>query len=267
MIELKDDQRFENDRISSKGNQYKFYTDNKWYKADYLGYEGLAEYVVSKLLRFSTLTEDEYTDYECESIKYKNTILTGCVSHDFSEGWSLITLERLFKDSYGHGLNNIIYSVNDHQDRLKILTDQVVRTTGLENFGVYMNKLLTIDALFLNEDRHTNNIAVLTKNDKFKLAPIFDNGACLLSDTSLEYPLNNDPLDYISSVKPKTFSESFEKQLEISERLYGQNIKFNFTYNDVHNILEKADIYSPEIRQRAEDIIMEMRRKYKYLFE
>ena len=55
MIELKDDQRFENDRRSSKGNQYKFYTDNKWYKADYLGYEGLAEYVVSKLLRFSTL--------------------------------------------------------------------------------------------------------------------------------------------------------------------------------------------------------------------
>ena len=68
-------------------------------------------------------------------------------------------------------------------------------------------------------------------------------------------------------IEPKTFSESFEEQLEISERLYGQNIKFNFTYNDVHNILEKADIYSPEIWQRAEDIIMEMRRKYKYLFE
>lgn len=33
--------------------------------------------------------------------------------------------------------------------------------TGLQEFGIYMNKLLTIDALFLNEDRHTHNIAVL----------------------------------------------------------------------------------------------------------
>ena len=49
-----------------------------------------------------------------------------------------------------------------------------------EYFGIYMSKMLTIDALFLNEDRHTHNIAVLT-NDKneFRLAPIFDNGLSL----------------------------------------------------------------------------------------
>ena len=37
--------------------------------------------------------------------------------------------------------------------------------TGLQNFGVYMNKLLTIDAFFLNEDRHMHNIAVLMNGE------------------------------------------------------------------------------------------------------
>ena len=38
---------------SSKGNQLKWESEGVWYKADYTGYEGLAEYVVSKLLRYS----------------------------------------------------------------------------------------------------------------------------------------------------------------------------------------------------------------------
>ena len=55
-----------------------------------------------------------------------------------------------------------------------------------ENNGIYMNKLLTIDAFFLNEDRHTHNIAVLMngKGD-YVYCPIFDNGAGLLADTTI----------------------------------------------------------------------------------
>ena len=32
---------------SSKGNQLKWFDGDSWYKADYAGYEGLAEYVCS----------------------------------------------------------------------------------------------------------------------------------------------------------------------------------------------------------------------------
>ena len=42
---------------SSKGNQLKFGIDNKWYKADFLGYEGAAEYAASKLLEQSNIME------------------------------------------------------------------------------------------------------------------------------------------------------------------------------------------------------------------
>ena len=77
---------------------------------------------------------------------------------------------------------------------------------------MYMNKLLTVDALFLNEDRHTHNIAVLM-NDKrqFRLCPIFDNGGALLSDTSMDYPLGRDVFELIERAKPKTICDSFEE--------------------------------------------------------
>ena len=68
MIELFEQDRKEENRQSSKGNQLKFERDGIWYKTDYLGYEGLAEYVVSKLLGYSTLKPSEYVDYELEQI-------------------------------------------------------------------------------------------------------------------------------------------------------------------------------------------------------
>ena len=44
---------------------------------------------------------------------------------------------------------------------------------------------------FLNEDRHTHNITVLMngKGD-YAYCPIFDNGAGLLADTTMDYPLS-----------------------------------------------------------------------------
>ena len=59
MTELFSLDAYHSDRRSSKGNQLKFEKNHIWYKADYLGYEGLAEYVISRLLHYSTLQESE----------------------------------------------------------------------------------------------------------------------------------------------------------------------------------------------------------------
>lgn len=267
MIELKENQLFDTGRNSSKGNQYKFRVNNAWYKADYMGYEGLSEYIISKLLKFSDLEDNEYVDYSLETIKYNDIVFNGCKSIDFTDGWTLITLERLFKTYYGQSLNQIIYSTDDHEERLQTIVGMTERITGIEGFGIYMNKLMTIDALFLNEDRHTHNIALLTDNaDHYKLAPIFDNGAGLMSDYTMDYPLNRDPLTMIDKVKPKTFCDSFLEQLEISEKLYGQHLRFDFKYNDVKKVIANADIYPNEVTTRVTDIIMHMRKTYTYLF-
>ena len=256
------------DRRSSKGNQLKFERDGIWYKADYTGYEGLAEYVISRLLGFSDLNNDEYVEYKPVAIEYNDAVFNGCESRDFSNGWQMITLERLFKQTYGYGLNKIIYSTSDHTERLKLMVDKVIEMTGLEEFGTYISKMLTIDALFLNEDRHTHNIAILTRGRKeYRLCPIFDNGAGLLSDTTMDYPIGKDVISLIDKVKAATFCDSFYEQLEIAEKLYGNNIRFSFGYPDVEQIVNSADIYSDNIRLRVIDTIMEMRRRYIYLFE
>ncbi len=75
------------------------------------------------------------------------------------------------------------------------------RITGLRNFGTYMNKLLTIDALFLNEDRHTHNIAVLMNGEgEYTYSPIFDNEAGLLADITMDYPLSGDIYSFMDKV-------------------------------------------------------------------
>ena len=254
-------------RRSSKGNQLKFERNHIWYKADYLGYEGLTEYVVSQLMHFSSLQDSEYVDYELEQIVYNGKTFNACKSHDFTDGWQLITLERLLMQVYGRGLNQIVYAIDDHTERLKKIAELVESITKLDSFGPYMVKLITIDTFFLNEDRHAHNLAVLTKDlSDFRLCPVFDNGAALLSDTMLDYPENQDPLLMISHAKPKTFCESFDEQLDIAEALYGEQIHFHFCYHDVEAILDKADIYSQETRRRVLDLIMSQRRKYSYLF-
>ena len=58
-----------NRRQSSKGNQLKWENDGIWYKADYTGYEGLAEYMISHLLKKYKLTEKEFRYYELGEIK------------------------------------------------------------------------------------------------------------------------------------------------------------------------------------------------------
>ncbi len=47
MVELFEEDLKEDGRKSSKGNQLKWKKDGIWYKSDYTGYEGLAEYLIS----------------------------------------------------------------------------------------------------------------------------------------------------------------------------------------------------------------------------
>ncbi len=77
MIELFEQNIRTNERQSSKGNQLKWENAGIWYKADYTGYEGLAEYMISHLLRKSTLAEQEFVCYDLEEIKYGTVIYNG----------------------------------------------------------------------------------------------------------------------------------------------------------------------------------------------
>jgi hypothetical protein len=269
MVKLLRDDIREYEAKSSKGNQLKWCSNGIWYKSDYTGYEGLSEYVVSELLKHSNLSSDEFVEYETEEIQYEYVTYKGCKSYNFlPKGWTLITLERLFKTVRQQSLNKAIYSIEGYENRLTFLVEEVEKITSLTNFGEYISKLLTIDAFALNEDRHTHNIAVLRDdNGNYHKCPIFDNGASFLADTMMDYPMGA-PLDkLIDKAQPKTFSNDFDIQLDTVEKLYGQNIKFNFNHTDIEEILAKEEIYPKEIKDRVYEIIMNQYRKYQYLFK
>ena len=269
MIELFGQNIRTNRRQSSKGNQLKWENDGIWYKADYTGYEGLAEYMISHLLKKSTLAEQEFVCYDLEEIKYGTVIYNGAKSKNFlNEDWQIITLERLFHNFFGESLYKSMYRIPDHEERLRFLVQQVERMTGLQNFGVYMNKLLTIDAFFLNEDRHMHNIAVLINEEKkFKLCPIFDNGASLLSDTKMDYPLDEDVFSLLKEVRAKSISTDFDEQLDAAEMLYDDTIKFYFTQKDVNDLLDSITIYDKKEIERVRTIIFNQMNKYNYMFQ
>lgn len=275
MIELFEHDIEEKTRHSSKGNQLKWNNGKYWYKADYAGYEGLAEYMVSRLLCFSSLSSNEYVLYDTEKIKYRNQYYTGCKSKNFLpvhsnsgyHNWQLVTLERLFHNIYSESLYKRIYHFQDHKERLKYIVDQVECITELSDFGKYMSKLMTIDAFFLNEDRHMHNIAVLWNGtDKYDYCPIFDQGAALLSDTVMDYPVEQDVIELMPKVRAKTFCGSFEEQLDIAEDLYGETLHFTFKEAEIKDLLKKDDIYPENIKERVYTILLQQRRKYQWLF-
>lgn len=268
MIELFEETLQEFDRHSSKGNQLKWEVNGVWYKADYTGYEGLSEYVISKLLQKSSLKENEFVLYEPEQIKYKRRYLNGVKSIDFLEkGWQIITVERLYQTMKNRSLMKDIWSFSKNEKRAEYFVNQVEQMTGLKKFGAYLCKMLTVDAFFLNEDRHMHNIAVLM-NDKgeYDYCPIFDQGAGLMADTTLDYPMEVDFHELLNDVKAKTICESFDDALDIVEKLYGYHLTFHFTKKDVEAVLEDCAIYPKEETERVKNILFYQMRKYQYMF-
>ena len=67
---------------TSKGNQLKWKLGDQWYKADHMGYEGLSEVLVSRLLHKTEL-KYPFVEYHPVEIDYKGQKLLGCRSNNF----------------------------------------------------------------------------------------------------------------------------------------------------------------------------------------
>lgn len=253
---------------TSKGDQQKWLVDNVWYKADYMGYEGLSEVVVSHLLQKSSI-KYPFVVYDYVKIQNDDYLLNGCCSQNFlTNEWFLVPIEKLYRQYTGDSIALKLVDFDDVRDRVKFLVDWVESVTGLTDFGRYLTTILEIDAFFMNEDRHTNNLAVLynKKENVYALCPIFDQGLALFSDTTIDYQLEKSIDDCIKKISAKPFSLDFDLQLDAAEDLYGIQLHFNFEKSDVKALLENfAYEYQPQIKDRIENLIYRQMRKYQYL--
>ena len=60
-------------------------------------------------------------------------------------------------------------------DKIRITMD-FVRSLNISGADRYLTALIEFDALILNEDRHTNNICFIRRQDGLHIGPVFDNG-------------------------------------------------------------------------------------------
>ena len=239
---------------SSKGNQPKWRYRNKWYKIDSFGYESLAEIVISRLLNGRV----DALSYEPVQISYNGEVRMGSVSNNFlGEGDELYTLERLHLIFRGEGCAEQLDKINSTEEKIQYTVDFIKDVTNIDNVGETLTTWLELDAMFLNEDRHTNNIAfVRDAEHNWRWAPYFDNGLSFLSDTKA-YPTNVNYSIHKRKIKSKPFSDSFSKQVKAAEQIYGKRLKLQFTEAEIDAATKDlAGYYDEDCINRVKQILI-----------
>ena len=233
-----------------RGNQEKWIDENRWYKLDQFGYEALAETLISQLLELSNCEKDypvRFTRYRMERFTAHGIERTGCSSENFLQSdQSIITLSHLYKRESEVSLRDLLSRQSSDRKRIAYLADATAELTGLERFPQYLTLLFEVDALFLNDDRHLNNIAVLECGGKYDYCPIFDNGAGLLSNTRTD-PMDIEPKALIAAQRARPFNISFNRQAGAVRALYGKQLYMpKLSREDIFARLEPLLQYYPQ---------------------
>lgn len=69
-------------------------------------------------------------------------------------------------------MKDVLPHLSSDKKRIAYLAEETATLTGLELFPQYLTLLFEVDALFLNDDRHFNHIAVPEKNGRFDYCPM-----------------------------------------------------------------------------------------------
>lgn len=195
---------------TSMGSQEKWVIRDKFYKIDPIhGFDSIAEATVSE---FESYIEDlSFVDYFLDFPKTINDRKRRvCYSYNcVPEGYTEITLYKIITNSVNNQNNIKKYVGKDFVLKCAELVEGAISFNPME----YFSKIIYLDSLTLNEDRHLNNISFLVNKEGVgKGIPILDNGRALLSDED-SYPLSSNITSLIRRVKSKPFSTSFKKQV------------------------------------------------------
>ncbi len=195
------------DVTSSKGNQMKWYSCGKYIKLNCLGYESVAECLVSWFLKFTNLKPNEYVTYKaCVVYEDGKCLGLGCYSEDFLNGGDEVTV----KDILSANVMSFSISYDDLRDFLFDIVKFDVKP--------YFDKILCLDSITRNDDRHFDNISFIYRDGVFRPAPIFDNGGACMSDLIM-YPMSVDFDTNYKSILAKPFRTNFVSQLQNVDKL------------------------------------------------
>lgn len=176
-----------------------------WYKEDLRGGEALAEVLVSTFLRSCNyMTSKDFVLYNFKYSKPNSIDLTTCVSPNFlQKGEQFISFKDLLTMTSFSEVNLV-----DFDSKLDFI-DSVFQQTVGKSFREEMLRLLTLDAMFRNTDRHLSNFGIiLAPNGSIRFAPIFDNGLALGVSEGAYFDLDNLIKGFGYKIKPYELSVS-----------------------------------------------------------
>ena len=176
------------------------------------------------------------------------------------------------KETYQYSYQDIITLLEKNRKITNV--DQTISSF----FEIYI-----VDALLGNFDRHGSNWGFLKKDDKYKLAPVFDNGSCLypqlIDENEMIYIMNNEEeinrriykfptsqiklhgekSSYFEVISSLEFEECNKALVKVYKRIdldaISKIIDNTETISDI-----RKDFYKTMIKNRYEKII-----KYSYL--
>lgn len=137
------------------------------------------------------------------------------------------------------------------------LYDKVVEI--IPNFKMDIDRMVVMDFLINNIDRHLRNFSVVNKDgDIIKFAPLYDHGLCLYADIQ-DFELEQDDKEnweMIDECKP--FCESHYKQLD----LIGDVNLAKVHLKELFDIVDKYKEYLAEFRVECIKYLLETRYNY-----
>ena len=233
------------DTGTSDGTQIKYYCDNKWYKIDRYGGEGLCEELASHIFKLSHFNPEEYVDYQSVTINDES----GCVSDSFlKEDEDFITFYRLHSNITGKDPASIT-STMDYDDSIEYIIDFIKKNTKVD-VTTYLANTFILDALILNEDRHFNNLGLIYNGTKFHPAPIFDNGKSLFIGNK-KYNPDKD----IKENKKKAFAKAFSGSFELNRSYLENKATFKPDIKAIQKYLSKKNLDEDNIYSRLAKLI------------
>lgn len=216
-----------------KGNQEKQYlADGTWLKQDYFPQESISEVLISQFLEASG--EDNFVRYWLGDLPNQS------YSYSFTNNelgyLSFVKMLELLGVDLDKWLARRYYKATI-TERFQLVKDVYMRFgVSEEAFDYEMSRMLKLDFLMMNIDRHLKNFGVLVNYDTkdVMIAPIFDNGLSLGVgiDKVSGFAMVKKALK--NTVKVKPFSRIPKRNLSVAPYDY----YFNF---DVVKFLEIHD--------------------------
>lgn len=248
---------------SSKGNQTKFWHSGYWIKLDSSwGSEGLAEDFVSKFC--ASIQCFPFVSYKSELFEYEGEERIGCYSYNMygRQDVSFISFRSLLRQ-WGIPLNIFIKSESVEQNIMNVVNLCRDRL-GLDLLD-YFRRLILLDCLIINEDRHLMNVGVCyCKSDgKFYEAPCFDNGSSLFC-VKWTYRRNKTFAENVAASRSvaRPFSKFYDRQMQAILNLGCKPLRISRTVvemllRDYHNHL-----YSDELNTRVKMVLFDRLQYY-----